>query len=220
MYPNGVWGELAAFLKGATYLSEFKKLGCNYWDANAKAWPPNAGVPPEEMRVGKVYGSQWRSFNGIDQLEALVDGLHTDPTGRRHLLTTYNPAELHMGCLPPCHLMAQFNVTPDHCLDCCVYMRSVDLCLGLPSDVILYATLVELLCNEPSFAPGKLVFMFGDTHIYENHVDNWLFQQRRRTHPLPFLRLEPGLSVFNFNNTGITLNGYEHNDAIPYNFNV
>ena len=220
MYPNGVWGELAAFLQGAVRLDEFKKLDCNYWDANAKAWGYNKDLLPESLLVGKVYGAQWRNFNGLDQLRQLVEGLKNDPFGRRHLLTTYNPAEIHLGCLPPCHLLAQFNVTVDERLDCCVYMRSVDLCLGLPSDVILYATLVELLCADSELSPGKLVFMLGDTHIYENHIVRWLHQQMRCTYLLPSLILDKGLSVFNFTNTGIALHGYVHNDGIPYTFNV
>jgi thymidylate synthase len=109
MYPEGIFGELAAFVRGAEMLREFKQFGCNYWDANAAAWKINQGRPIDDHRVGKLYGSKWRWFHGVDQLEQLVRGLKEEPRSRRHVLTTYDPSEEYQ-CLPPCHLLAQYPV--------------------------------------------------------------------------------------------------------------
>lgn len=224
IFTRGVLGELAAFLRGATDLQTFKDLGCPYWDANAKAWPPNKGIDPSMQRVGRIYGAHWRYWTGTghtyDQLESLVRNLQQEPFSRRHLLTTYNPAELQDACLPPCHLLAQFNVRTDKHLDCIVTMRSVDLCLGLPSDIMLYAALMLLLCNETGYAPGKLTFMMGDAHVYRNHTEVFLEHQQRPMHELPTFKLKASASINNFVAADLELINYTHSGVLNYAFNV
>ncbi len=68
--------------------------------------------------LGMIYGKQWRHWNSpkweeneyqysgwnrIDQMQALFDGLREDPDSRRLLVTAWNPGELSMMTLPPCH---------------------------------------------------------------------------------------------------------------------
>ena len=96
------------------------------WTANAQAdyWKGQY-----DGDLGRVYGVQWRSwrtFNDlnnekdlqvghyeyVDQLANLIEGLKADPTGRRHILTAWNPGELEDMALPPCHMFAQFYVQP------------------------------------------------------------------------------------------------------------
>lgn len=223
IFPAGILGELEAFLKGAEDLQTFKDAGCNYWDANAAEWAPNKHVPVLLQQVGRIYGAQWRNWTGpqgtVDQIAKLVEGLKADPYSRRHLLTTYNPAELTEGCLPPCHVLAQFNVRTTKQLDCIVTMRSVDLCLGLPSDIILYAVLMLVLCNETGCTPGKLTFMLGDTHVYRNHIDQFQEHANRPMHELPRFTLDPKATTANFRAGDLTLSNYVHAGVLPYAFN-
>jgi thymidylate synthase len=96
------------------------------WTANAQADYWNA---KDAGDLGRVYGVQWRSwrtFNDlnneadlqvghyeyVDQLANLIEGLKADPTGRRHILSAWNPGELTDMALPPCHMFAQFYVQP------------------------------------------------------------------------------------------------------------
>lgn len=217
MYPRGIWGELAAFLQGATMLEEYHAYGCNYWDDNAAKWEANAGVPAHEWVVGNIYGAQWRNFgkNGVDQIKMLIDGLLRDPYGRRHILTTYDPSTLAEACLPPCHLLAQFNVQDDR-LDLIVYMRSVDVCLGLPADIVLYATLLALVAQTASYRPGRIAFMMGDTHIYSKHSDGAMEQATRESLLLPTYWLDPQATVDNFEPEMIRLIDYSYHEPIKY----
>jgi thymidylate synthase len=155
------FGELAAFLKGATSKKEFSELGCNYWNSTK-------GVDTDD-NLGPIYGAQWVNFNGVNQLQELVTSLKENPYSRRHILSTWNPADLHKMALPPCHITAQFNIHEGE-LSCIVYMRSVDIMLGLPYDLIVYAGLTHLLAKECGLNLGKLKFYFGNAHIYRNHI--------------------------------------------------
>jgi len=217
IFPKPVFGELAAFLRGATDLKTFKDFGCNYWDANAKAWAANKYEVSTNYDVGNIYGAKWRHFNGVDQIKSLVRNIQANPLSRRHMLTAYDPAEEYH-CLPPCHLMAQFNVCNDGSLDCIVYMRSVDLCLGLPSDIILYATLMLLVAQETNYRPGTLMFMLGDTHIYENHVDIFKYQLAGPTFELPTWELDPSATLDNFEPKHLNLINYVHGEKLEYPF--
>jgi thymidylate synthase len=223
MFLDPVLGELAAFLRGAEMLSEFKEQGCNYWDANAAAWPVNKTLDPELHLVGKIYGAQWRKWThgseAFDQIDALVKGIIKDPYGRRHLLTAYNPAELNLGCLPPCHLLAQFYVSKGF-LDCIVTMRSVDLCLGLPSDIILYAALLIILGAETRLLPGRLTFHMGDSHVYVNHFDEFDIYKKQKAFDLPTWSYNPYADVDTFESGDLALTSYQHSPKVSYAFNV
>lgn len=221
MFYYPVVGELAAFLAGCQSLAGFKAYGCNYWDANAAAWPPNEGLAPKDMHVGRIYGVQWRAWNGwYDQLAVLINGLKHEPYSRRHILTAHNPSELDQMCLPPCHLLTQYNITNAGRLDCAVYMRSVDLCLGLPSDIILYATLQLLLCNEIKRKPGQLLFFFGDAHVYENHIEPFQEMIQRPIHQPPTWLLNPEATVNTFVPENFTLHEYKYEPKLHFPFNV
>jgi thymidylate synthase len=218
MHIAGIAGELAAFLRGATTLKEFKDFGCNYWDANAAAWHANKGVPVEAQRVGHIYGAQWRYFgaSGVNQIAMLQEGLVNNPFGRRHLLTTYDPSTLDDGCLPPCHLLTQFNVTNEQKLDAIVYMRSVDLCLGLPTDVALYAMLLILTAQSTGYTPGRLAFMMGDTHVYHAHSDMLQVQVLRDIGIPCQWKLDENSSLDDFKPEHFELVGYNPQPAIKY----
>lgn len=219
---KSVFGELAAFVRGATTIGEFKKWGCNYWDDNARAWPINNGIGQlEDMTLGHIYGAQWVNWEGTgyNQLKALVAKLKNDPHGRRHILQSYSPTAV--ACLPACHLMAQFFVNDNtHSVDCQVYMRSVDLLIGLPSDIVLYAALLIQVAGEIARPPGELIFVFGDTHVYANHID--LFNAEHRFAPSYELPTYQAIdtSVESFRPEMIQINDYNFHQVTRYEFNV
>lgn len=160
MYYKGVLGELAAFLKGPQTILDFEREGCNYW----RQWANDDGT------IDLDYGNAWLDFNGVNQLDTVLDSLAQDPNGRRHIVSGWRPDHLHKLSLPCCHLLYQWYVNNNH-LEMIWYQRSVDTMIGLPSDVILAAAWNILMANELGLQPGKLVFMLGDTHIYQSHMD-------------------------------------------------
>lgn len=219
-----VAAELAAFLKGASTKEQFNAEGCTIWDENIDAFSITG-------YAGRVYGVQWRDWRSvdrlgkqgksIDQLQVLIDNLKSNPFSRRHLVTAWNPGELNDMCLPPCHCFFQCYV--DECsqyLDLLVYMRSVDLFLGLPFDIASYAILQTLIAKEVNLVPRKLVFSMGDSHIYNNHFDQVLEVTARTPMPLPTLVLPEESTINSFKKDHVVLENYEHRGFIKAPLNV
>lgn len=162
MFTKGIFGELAAMLKGPKHITDFEKEGCNYWKKWAKA----------DGSINVDYGNKWLDFHGYNQLEALIDGLKSDPYGRRHIITGWDPSTLDEVDLPCCHILYQWYVTNDGYLEMAWYQRSVDTMVGLPSDVAFAAAWNIVIAKVCGYKPGKLTFFLGDTHIYTDHLDN------------------------------------------------
>lgn len=143
--------------------------------------------------AGRIYGVQWRFWNGpngeVDQIDNLIEGLKKDPYGRRHIITAWNPGELDQMCLPPCHILAQFNVTNDGYLECMMFQRSVDTFLGLPFNIASYALLTYIIASVVGLKPGRLIMSLGDVHIYENHVEQVREQLSRYSCAEPKVRI-------------------------------
>ncbi|TXH51687.1 MAG: thymidylate synthase [Desulfurellales bacterium] len=222
IFYKPIFGELAAFLRGTEDLSTFKNFGCNYWDYNAGQWDWNRGQPLDKLEVGKIYGYQWRKWDDhntcshTDQLASLIQGLKNDPEGRRHVVSAWRPDQLEDMCLPPCHIMFQCYARSEGALDMIVYMRSVDLCLGLPADITLYAALLVLLAHETDRWPGNLTFMLGDTHIYCAHDNNYHVQRARPIVGSPRYKLDASATINNFRPEHLEIFGYQPQEIIKY----
>lgn len=158
--------EMLWFLRGKGDTSFLHEHGCALWDA----WADRNG------NLGPIYGVQWRcwldsNLNRIDQVRNLIEGIKTNPMGRRHIVSAWNVAELEEMALPPCHWAFQCYVSTDGYLDMQVHQRSWDVALGAPFNIAQYALLLTLLARATNLQPRRLMFAFGDAHIYLNHVD-------------------------------------------------
>ena len=158
------------------------------WTQNAQAdyWKQKAKF---EGDVGKIYGVQWRNFNGIDQINTLFNGIKNNPHSRRHILSAWNPAELHLMSLPPCHAFSQFFVAEQK-LSCQLYQRSCDMFLGVPFNIASYSLLTHIIARECNLDVGVFVHTLGDYHIYHEHFNQVETQLNRSIKKLPNLKFE------------------------------
>ena len=144
---KSVVGELLWFLEGSTDERRLAELTfgkdreqiadkSTIWTANADKQGVELGYQNHKFykELGPVYGSQWRDFNGFDQLEYIIDEITHNPDSRRIILNAWNAAEVGEMTLPPCHVMAQFRVY-DGKLSCQMYQRSADVFLGVPFNI-------------------------------------------------------------------------------------
>jgi thymidylate synthase len=49
--------------------------------------------------------------------------------------------------------------------------RSVDTFLGLPFNIASYGLLLEIIAKEVNMVPDELIGNLGDTHLYQNHIE-------------------------------------------------
>ena len=213
-----------------------KKGAVTIWTPNALApyWKPKAKF---EGDLGRVYGVQWRHWlqydeqkdmgpahlggtrvaanrYEIDQLKSLIEGIKTDPHGRRHILTAWNPGELEAMALPPCHCFAQFYVSEGK-LSCQMYQRSCDMFLGVPFNIASYSLLTHLIAQVCNLEVGEFVHVLGDAHIYLNHVEQVKEQLDREPFPAPQLLLNRDIQdITKFTMADINLDGYTSHASI------
>ena len=201
--------ELKWFLKGSTNIKYLVDNGCNIWNGDAYKRYCKLQVPHDHFEtqeefieliktkdvfakkwgeLGPIYGKQWRDINGIDQLENLITGLISNPDGRRHLVDSWNPEQLNLMTLPPCHYSFQCYVA-DGKLSLMWNQRSADLFLGVPFNISSYGLLLHLLCKETRLEPGELIGSFGDIHLYKNHIEQAQEQIDRYSFDLPELKV-------------------------------
>jgi len=187
------------------------------WTANANSgyWLPKSRYTGD---LGRVYGVQWRHWRNVDgnetdQLKELIDSLIAEPTGRRHILTAWNPGELKEMALPPCHMFAQFYIR-NNILSCQMYQRSADLFLGVPFNIASYALLTHLVAKTIGAQVGELILTFGDVHIYNNHVERVMEQLSREPYPLPHLDLSDVKDIWSAQLEDIRLMNYKHHPTI------
>ena len=219
------------------------------WTENAEApyWKPKAKFPGD---LGRVYGVQWRDWRGpvqstpwhdrptkentvyddqhslilgykkVDQLQILIDGLKKDPNGRRHILTAWNPGELDQMALPPCHLLAQFDLS-NNILSCQLYIRSNDIGLGAPFNIASYALFTHMIAQVCNLGVGELIYTIGDAHIYVNHHSQIIEQLMRDPYPLPTLLINPKIkNIEDFKMNDFSLLNYQHHKSIKMDMAV
>lgn len=58
--------------------------------------------------LGPVYGAQWVNWNGVNQIEEVINTLKTNPDDRRMIISAWNVDEIPNMALPPCHYCCQF----------------------------------------------------------------------------------------------------------------
>ncbi len=228
--------ELLWFISGDTNIRYLVKNGVRIWNEwpyeRFKESPDYAGESISEFvakvkedaafaekhgDLGPVYGKQWRAFSGgvgeIDQLQAVIETMKKDPSSRRLVVNSWNPAVLDEMALPPCHMMYQFYIK-DRRLSCQLYQRSADAFLGVPFNIASYALLTMMVAKTLGLVPHEFIHTIGDAHIYNNHREQVAKQLARSPRPLPRVALSDLKSIFDYTFDDIRLEGYDPHPSI------
>ncbi|KAF2322879.1 hypothetical protein GH714_031726 [Hevea brasiliensis] len=204
VFWRGVVEELLWFISGSTNAKVLQDKGIHIWDGNAsRDYLDNIGLKDRERVTWTVYGFQWRHFGarytnmhadytgqGFDQLLDVIDKIKNNPDDRRIILSAWNPSDLKLMALPPCHMFAQFYVANGE-LSCQMYQRSADMGLGVPFNIASYALLTCMIAHVCNLAPGDFVHVFGDAHVYSTHVRPLQEQLQKLPKPFPILKINP-----------------------------
>ncbi len=238
LHLKSILHELIWFISGDTNIRYLCQNGVRIWDD----WPfatysksadfdgidikefaariaSDADFAAQWGDLGPVYGFQWRFWPGpngpVDQLRDVLEGIRSNPDGRRHIVSAWNPGFIDQMALPPCHAFFQFYVA-DGRLSCQLYQRSADIFLGVPFNIASYALLLHMMAQDLGLQVGDFVHSLGDAHIYSNHTDQVRLQLSRDLRPLPTLSLNPNVkSLFDFRYEDVALLNYDPHPHIP-----
>ncbi|CAJ2679313.1 unnamed protein product [Trifolium pratense] len=229
VFWRGVVEELLWFISGSTNAKVLQEKGIHIWDGNAsREFLDSIGLEErEEGDLGPVYGFQWRHFGarytnmhedysgqGFDQLLDVINKIKHNPDDRRIILSAWNPSDLKLMALPPCHMFAQFYVANGE-LSCQMYQRSADMGLGVPFNIASYALLTCMIAHVCDLVPGDFIHVIGDAHVYRNHVKPLQEQLQNLPKPFPILKINPKKKdIDSFAATDFKLIGYEPHQKI------
>lgn len=152
--------EFIWFLSGDTNIKYLKENGVSIWDE----WADEKGD------LGPVYGKQLVDFNGVNQLDTLLTEIKLNPSSRRLIVSLWNPADLNQMALPVCYCMFQFHIEGSF-INLTVYQRSSDAMLGLPYDMPFFALFLTYIAKETGYKPKNITIVFGNIHIYSDHIE-------------------------------------------------
>ncbi|KAK2462319.1 hypothetical protein APHAL10511_005625 [Amanita phalloides] len=248
-FIRGIAEEIIWFISGCTDSKVLSQRGVKIWDGNgSKEFLEKRGLLKDGRRegdLGPVYGFQWRHFGaeyvgcdadyagkGVDQLKEVVEKIKNNPTDRRIVLSAWNPKDIPLMALPPCHMICQFYVhlppsgaapTVKPKLSCLMFQRSADLGLGIPFNIASYALLTHMIARVTNTEACELVIQLGDAHVYRDHVGALEEQLKREPRPFPRLRWarEEGIeSIDDFRADDVVVEGYDPHPSIPMKMSV
>ncbi|KAI3978846.1 hypothetical protein MKX01_016021 [Papaver californicum] len=203
VFWRAVVEELLWFISGSTNAKVLKEKGIHIWDGNAsRDYLDSIGLTDrEEGDLGPIYGFQWRHFGarytnmhadysgqGFDQLLDVIEKIKNKPDDRRIILSAWNPSDLSLVALPPCHMFAQFYVASGE-LSCQMYQRSADMGLGVPFNIASYSLLTCMIAHVCDLVPGDFIHVIGDAHVYKTHVRPLQKQLQKLPRPFPTLEI-------------------------------
>jgi thymidylate synthase len=218
---KAVKSELLWFLEGSSDDNRLKELNGSertIWTDNAEApyWKPKAKFPGD---LGRIYGVQWRKWESpsgkvVDQIAQVIEMIKKDPGSRRLIVTAWNPGELDLMALPPCHMFCQFFVANGK-LSLFMHQRSCDMFLGVPFNIASYSLLLHMVAQVTDLEPYEFVHSLGDAHIYHDHFDAVKEQLSREPLPLCTLKLNPAVkNIDDFKIADIELENYQSHPPI------
>lgn len=224
--------EFLGYIRGYTSASDFRKIGCNTWNANAndnETWLNNPHRKGEDD-MGRVYGAQGRNWvnpdgKSIDQLKKVYENLRKGVDDRGEIYTFYNPGEFDRGCLRPCMHTHQFSLLGDQ-LYLNSFQRSCDVPLGLNFNQVQVFFFLAVMAQITGHKPAKAFHKIVNAHIYEDQVELMRdVQLKREPFPAPTFEINPDIKSLEDLETWVTMDdfkvhGYQHHDPIKYPFAV
>ncbi len=140
-------------------------------DYQGKHWDPKEFA----HTIGTAYG--W-IVNKYKLTQNLIETLKENPGNRRMVMSLWQNEWLPTAALPSCVWNSQWNLI-DGKLNVLVTSRSSDVPLGLPFNIVQYATLCYMIAHCIDAKPGQFTFITNDAHIYENQIDGIKEQIKR-----------------------------------------
>lgn len=164
LYPRSAAAEVAWFLGGSRdvrWLSKYAPL----WDKF---------VEDDGITIDAAYGYRWRKHFGRDQIHHAVDALQRDSSDRRVYVSAWDPGYDGLGAEGqknvPCPVGFTLSVVNEE-LHSTLMIRSSDVFVGLPYDVMGHALLMDAIGVCLDLDLGTMQVSLAHPHLYEKHYD-------------------------------------------------
>ena len=150
----------------------------------------------EDGELKTAYGYRWHKHFDRDQLKLGCKALVADKTNRQIYISNWDPKTDGLGEPKniPCPLGFTLNVIDDK-LNMSVFIRSSDIFIGLPYDILSYSLTLDVLSNTLKIPKRNISFTLAHAHCYQPHfkhiIENLTGEQKQwRNIDLEFLNFD------------------------------
>lgn len=209
--------ELLWMMQGSTDAKILDNKGVKIWNGNTsrdflnsvglghfKEGILGAGYSWQIRHFGAIYSQKYANMyecnreeiGGFDQLKYIEELLKNDPYSRRIMMCYWNPVDFQKMALLPCHYQVQFyveDINNDKYLSCIFNMRSNDMFLGNPFNIVFYTLLTHILAKRHNMKAKELIYFGGDVHIYKNHITQVRKQLQNEARPFPKVHINDNI---------------------------
>ena len=153
-------GELAWYFTGREDVEFISKFS-SFWGR----------ISDDGVTNRSAYGAIVFNRYGFDQVAQVIDTLKRDPHSRRAVINFNVPNPKRFETKDEiCTIALVFELRGGK-LDCTGIMRSNDVWLGTPYDVVFFTELQKHIANELGVAYGKYTHFAVSLHAYEKDID-------------------------------------------------
>lgn len=161
VHPATAAAEVAWFLQG--------EKDSMWLQGYTAMW--NKFVERDGRTVANAYGYRWRKHFGRDQIKRAITTLLDDRTSRQIVVSAWDPSSDGLGEKSknfPCPTHFTFSVT-GNALHSSLFLRSSDVFVGLPYDVMGHSLLMAMMSVELGLRLGVLHVTLAHAHLYVKH---------------------------------------------------
>jgi thymidylate synthase len=153
-------GELAWYFTGREDVEFISKFS-SFWER----------ISDDGVTNRSAYGAIVFNRYGFDQVAQVIDTLKRDPYSRRAVINFNVPNPERFETKDEICTIALVFELRDGKLDCTGIMRSNDVWLGTPYDVVFFTELQKHIANELGVAYGKYTHFSVSLHAYMKDID-------------------------------------------------
>ena len=154
-------GELAWYFTGRDDVEFISKFS-SFWKR----------ISDDGVTNRSAYGAIVFNRYGFDQVAQVIDTIKRDPESRRAIINfnVPNPDRFEVKD-EICTIALVFELRDDE-LDCTCIMRSNDIWLGTPYDVVFFTELQKHIANELGVGYGKYTHFAVSLHAYDRNANS------------------------------------------------
>lgn len=216
-FYKSIFAELLWMISGSTNINDLNKLGSKIWDL----WKDTDFEKRNNYQdgdLGPIYGHSFTNFggnyksnNGFNQVQYLIDELKNNKFSRRALINLWDPNVMTTDKvkLPTCHYSFQVVVDNQDNATGILTQRSGDWLPGISANIYFYSAFLYMICQQANLKPYELVHNIGNAHVYDNQIDAANQYLSLPQIDSPKLILHPAKDIFSY-----TLDNFE---IVDYN---